>query len=87
MYFVFCTAYFNLLVTAVANNEKSIRHYVGAYYKHLFGICWLSAPFKPPYYSQQFEGLPEKWKKIVRTIDIFALLAAIVFVLSPFFLY
>jgi hypothetical protein len=47
-------------------------------------LGWLSAPFKPPYYARQFEGLPEKWKKTVRIIDIFALVLAILFVLSPF---
>lgn len=49
-------------------------------------LGWLSSPFKPPYYAREFEGLPEKWKKTVRIIDIVALVLAIVFVLSPFVL-
>lgn len=50
-------------------------------------LGWLSAPFKPPYYIRQFEGLPSKWKKMVRTVDIIALILALVFVFSPFFVY
>jgi len=50
-------------------------------------LGWLSAPFKPVTYSQQFNQLPEKWKKTVRAIDILALCVAVFFVISPFFLY
>lgn len=48
-------------------------------------LGWLSAPFKPPYYARDFEGLPEKWKKNVRIIDIVFLILAVAFVLAPFF--
>jgi len=48
---------------------------------------WLSAPFKPAYYGQEFDKLPLKWKKIVRLVDVVAVLAAIAFVASPFFFY
>ena len=48
-------------------------------------LGWLSTPFKPAEYG--FEELPLKWKKVVRAVDILALLAAIAFVVSPFFLY
>jgi hypothetical protein len=50
-------------------------------------LGWLSAPFKPAEYGQQFEELPVKWKKIVRTVDIVALIAAVAFVVSPFVLW
>lgn len=47
-------------------------------------LGWLSAPFKPAEYGKQFEELPLKWKKIVRTVDVLALVAAVAFVASPF---
>jgi len=50
-------------------------------------LGWLSSPFKPAEYGQSFEDLPVKWKKIVRTVDIVALILAVFFVFSPFFLY
>ena len=50
-------------------------------------LGWISAPFKPPQYKKEVEELPLKWQKIVRTVDIVALLAAVAFVGSPFLLY
>lgn len=50
-------------------------------------LGWLSAPFKPAEYKQAFDELPLKWQKIVRTVDIVALVAAVIFVFSPFFVY
>lgn len=50
-------------------------------------LGWLSAPFKPAEYTEAYEALPLKWQKIVRTVDIVALGVAILFVISPFFLY
>ena len=50
-------------------------------------LGWMSAPFKPAYYAKEFDDLPLKWKKIVRWVDVVAILAAIVFVASPFFFY
>lgn len=50
-------------------------------------LGWLSGPFKPVKYTQEFNQLPEKVKKTVRAIDILALVAAIFFVVSPFFMY
>ena len=47
-------------------------------------LGWLSAPFKPAYYGKEFDTLPLKWKKIVRWVDVVAVLAAIAFVASPF---
>jgi len=50
-------------------------------------LGWMSAPFKPAYYGQEFDNLPLKWKKIVRWVDIVALLLAVAFVASPFLFY
>ena len=50
-------------------------------------LGWISAPFKPAAYQKGVEDLPLKWQKIVRTVDIVALLAAVAFVGSPFLLY
>ena len=50
-------------------------------------LGWLSAPFKPAYYSEEFDKLPLKWQKIVRWVDVIAVLAAIAFVASPFLFY
>ena len=47
-------------------------------------LGWMSMPFKPPHYRDDFEKLPLKWKKIVHMVDIVALVAAILFVISPF---
>jgi len=49
----------------------------------LFG--WLSKSLKPPEYSKQFEELPLKTKKIVRTFDIFVLSIVLVTFLYPFY--
>jgi hypothetical protein len=48
-------------------------------------LGWISMPFKPKGYRDSFERLPLKWKKTVRTVDILALIAAILFVVAPFF--
>jgi hypothetical protein len=50
-------------------------------------LGWLSSPFKPAHYVQEYDALPLKWKKTIRAIDIFALIAAIAFVVSPYFMY
>ena len=50
-------------------------------------LGWMSAPFKPAYYGQEFDNLPLKWKKIVRWVDIIALFLAVAFVASPFIFY
>lgn len=50
-------------------------------------LGWLSAPFKPAAYGEELDQLPLKWKKIIRGVDILAVLAAAAFVLAPFFLY
>jgi hypothetical protein len=48
-------------------------------------LGWLSLPFKPAYYTKEFNDLPLKWQKTVRTVDVLALIAAILFVVAPFF--
>lgn len=50
-------------------------------------LGWLSGPFKPQHYEDAYARLPLKWQKIVRWVDIVALVLAISFVVSPFFLY
>lgn len=50
-------------------------------------LGWLSAPFKPTEYEESYNKLPIKWQKIVRWVDIVALIAAVLFIASPFFLY
>jgi hypothetical protein len=50
-------------------------------------LGWLSAPFKPVTYGQEFDNLPLKWQKIVRWVDVFAVVAAVAFVASPFLFY
>jgi len=50
-------------------------------------LGWLSAPFKPAEYEENYNKLPIKWQKIVRWVDIVALAFAILFVSAPFFIY
>jgi hypothetical protein len=50
-------------------------------------LGWMSAPFKPAYYGEEFDSLPLKWKKIVRWVDVVAILLAVAFVASPFLFY
>ncbi len=50
-------------------------------------LGWISAPFKPAQYKKDVEDLPLKWQKIVRTVDIVALIAALAFVSAPFLTY
>jgi hypothetical protein len=33
-------------------------------------LGWLSAPFKPPEYKEEYDKLPIKYQKIVRWVDI-----------------
>ena len=49
-------------------------------------LGWLSAPFKPAEYSEKYEELPLKYKKIIRTFDIFILVVLVGLVLSPYIL-
>jgi hypothetical protein len=48
-------------------------------------IGWLSKPFKPAAYGEEYDRLPLKWQKTVRWFDIGFLVLACVFVLYPVF--
>ena len=46
---------------------------------------WLSGPFKPKRYQQEYQQLPLKYKKIIRWVDIVALGMVVITFLYPFF--
>jgi hypothetical protein len=48
----------------------------------LFG--WITKSFKPPEYQQQYEKLPLKTKKVIRTFDIFVLIILLITFIYPF---
>jgi hypothetical protein len=50
-------------------------------------LGWLSKPFKPKEYSQQYDELPLKYKKIIRTVDIIVLIIILITFLYPFTFY
>ena len=47
-------------------------------------IGWLSSPFKPSEYSEEYKKLPLKYKKIIRSIDIIVLSVVIITFLYPY---
>jgi len=47
-------------------------------------LGWLSGWFKPSEYNEQYEELPIKYKKIIRTFDIVVLIGILVLLLFPF---
>jgi hypothetical protein len=49
-------------------------------------LGWMSMPFKPPYYKQEYEQLPIKYQKIVRWFDIAILVLMIFLIFSPYYL-
>ena len=49
-------------------------------------LGWLSKPFKPKEYNDQYNELPMKYKKIIRNIDIAVLVIILVTFLYPFFM-
>jgi hypothetical protein len=49
-------------------------------------LGWISKPFKPKEYQQQYENLPVKYKKIIRNVDIFVLAILLITFLYPFFI-
>ena len=51
----------------------------------LFG--WMSKGLKPPQYAAEYDKLPLKTKKVVRTFDIFVLLIVALTFTYPFFFY
>jgi hypothetical protein len=49
-------------------------------------LGWMSMPFKPPYYQQEYEQLPIKYQKIIRWFDIAILVLMIFLIFSPYYL-
>jgi hypothetical protein len=49
-------------------------------------LGWLSMPFKPTEYSEEFDKLPIKYKKIVRWFDIAILVGLLGLTFSPYLL-
>lgn len=49
-------------------------------------LGYLSAPFKPPEYKEQYDQLPLKDQKIIRVVDIAVLGVIVVTFLYPFFI-
>jgi hypothetical protein len=47
-------------------------------------LGWLSAPFKPPTYKEEYEKLPLKYQKIIRTVDIAVLGVLVLAIAYPF---
>ena len=47
-------------------------------------LGWLSGPFKPPAYLEEYEELPVKYKKIIRWFDIAVLGILGVLIAYPF---
>jgi hypothetical protein len=47
-------------------------------------LGWMWGWAKPPSYSKEFEALPIKYKKIVRTVDIAVLLILLFLAFSPY---
>jgi hypothetical protein len=48
-------------------------------------LGWISGPFKPKEYQQQYEQLPLKYKKMIRNVDIAVLIVLLITFLYPFF--
>lgn len=48
-------------------------------------LGWMSGYFKPPYYQQEFDELPLKYQKIVRTFDIVVLIVILGLLAFPYF--
>jgi hypothetical protein len=48
-------------------------------------FSWLSKPFKPQKYQEKYNSLPLKYKKIIRTVDLFVLTILIITFFYPFF--
>lgn len=47
-------------------------------------LGWMSGYFKPPYYRQEFDELPLKYQKIVRTFDIVVLVVLLGLLVYPY---
>lgn len=47
-------------------------------------LGWISKSFKPAYYQDEYEQLPVKYKKVIRTFDIAILGILVLAVVYPF---
>ena len=47
-------------------------------------LGWMSKPFKPKEYSDKYDELPVKYKKIIRTVDIAILAVLVILFFIPF---
>lgn len=47
-------------------------------------LGWLSAPFKPTHYRKEYDELPVKYQKIIRTFDVAILILLLGLVFYPF---
>ena len=47
-------------------------------------LGWMSGYFKPPYYRQEFDELPLKYQKVVRTFDIVVLVVLLGLLVYPY---
>jgi hypothetical protein len=50
-------------------------------------LGWLSMPFKPAQYGKDFDNLPVKYKKLVRSVDIIVLVLMLGLAFAPYVLY
>lgn len=50
-------------------------------------LGWLSGPFKPKEYTDKYNELPIKYKKIIRTVDIIVLLILLILLVIPYVMY
>jgi UDP-N-acetylmuramyl pentapeptide phosphotransferase/UDP-N-acetylglucosamine-1-phosphate transferase len=47
-------------------------------------LGWISMPFKPSYYRQEYDELPVKYKKVIRWFDVFVLVVLLGLFIVPF---
>lgn len=48
-------------------------------------LGWISMPFKPQHYRDEYEAMPLKTKKVIRTFDIVVLVVVIALLAYPYF--
>lgn len=49
-------------------------------------LGWISGPFKPSAYLEEYEKLPLKYQKIIRWFDIAVLVLMVFLIFSPYYL-
>lgn len=47
-------------------------------------LGWMSGYFKPPYYRKEFDELPLKYQKVVRTFDVAVLIVLLGLLVYPY---